>query len=131
MNPNGMQVNKPPLRILIIEDEPIIALDLQDFLVDAGFDVVGIAGKLDKALEMIESVAFDAAVVDANLAGVSAAPAASALTGRSIPFVVLSGYSLEQHLGAFAGPPCLQKPFQPAQLMHALETIAAGRQDRS
>ena len=66
-------------RVLIVEDEPMIAITLEDLLVEAGFGVVGVAGKLDKALALIGSAVFDVAIVDANLAGVSASPAASAL----------------------------------------------------
>ena len=64
-------------RILIVEDEPVIALNLEELLVDAGFKIAAIAGKLEKALALIESGACDAAIVDANLAGVSGAMAGS------------------------------------------------------
>jgi CheY-like chemotaxis protein len=110
-------------RILIVEDEPIIALDLQDLLVDAGFEVAGVAGRLDKALVLIESADFDVAVVDANLAGASASPAAAALVTRGIPFVVLSGYSLAQQQDAFQGGHFLQKPCRPARLIDTLNHL--------
>ncbi len=73
-------------RILIIEDEPTMAHYLQDLLVEEGFEIAGVAGKLEKALALIESGACDAAIVDANLAGVSASPAASALKARGVAF---------------------------------------------
>jgi DNA-binding response OmpR family regulator len=88
-----MPESSEPLRILIIEDEPIIALDLQDTLVEAGFTVIGVAGRLENALEFIADTVFDAAIVDANLGGISASPAALALAARGLPFIVLSGYS--------------------------------------
>ena len=110
-------------RILIIEDDPTMAHDLQDLLVEAGFEIAGVAGKLAKALALIESGACDAAIVDANLAGVSASPAASALAARGLPFIVLSGYSREQLQGAFPGALFIQKPCRPAQLIQALNTI--------
>lgn len=112
-------------RVLIIEDEPILALDLKEFLSDDGFDIVGIAGKLSKALAMIETVAFDIAVIDTNLAGVNAKPAALAIKARGIPFVVLSGYSPDQHTGAFSGAVSLQKPCHPDRLSKLLRTMAA------
>ena len=68
----------PATRVLIIEDEPLVAENLRADLIDAGFDVVGVAPKLDRALRLIEEGACDIAIVDANLAGVSAAPAAAA-----------------------------------------------------
>ena len=98
-----MPVDKQqPARILIVEDEPMIALTLQDLLVEAGFEVACVAGKLEKALALIEGAGCDAAIVDANLAGVSTSPAALALAARGVPFIVLSGYSAEQLQGAFS-----------------------------
>jgi CheY-like chemotaxis protein len=114
-----------PARILIIEDEPLIALDLQESLADAGFDVAGVAGRLQQALQLIAGTTFDAAVVDANLAGESAAPAAAALVERGVPFIVLSGYSLEQQQEQFGGTVFIQKPCQPDVLIGALRTILA------
>ena len=91
------------MRILIIEDAPLIAASIQSVLEQAGFSVVGIATKLEKALMLIEDDGYDAAIVDANLAGVSAAPAAAALAARLRPFIVLSGYSRDQMDGDFSG----------------------------
>jgi len=110
-------------RILIIEDDATMAHDLQDLLVEAGFEIAGVAGKLEKALALIESGTCDAAIVDANLAGVSASPAASALAARGLPFIVLTGYSREQVQGAFPGALFIQKPCRPTQLIHALNSI--------
>ena len=73
------------------------------------------------------TAAFDAAIVDANLAGVSASPLASALTARGLPFIVLSGYSSNQLQGLFLGALFIQKPFPPAQLTNALNTILPKR----
>jgi CheY-like chemotaxis protein len=88
-----------PARILVIEDESIIALTLQDLLVEAGFEVACVTGRLQKALALIEDAGCDAAIVDANLGGVSTSPAALALAARGVPFIVLSGYSSEQAAG--------------------------------
>ena len=74
-----------PVRILIVEDEPIIALTLQDLLVEAGFEVVCVTGKLQRALAVIEGAGCDAAIVDANLGGVSTSSAALALATRRVP----------------------------------------------
>ena len=110
-------------RVLIVEDEPMIAITLEDLLVEAGFEVVGVACKLEKALALIGSAVFDVAIFDANLAGVSARPAASALTARGIPFIVLSGYSPEQLPDNFFGAHFMTKPFRPDQLIQALRDI--------
>jgi DNA-binding response OmpR family regulator len=110
-------------RILIIEDEPMLAFALEEFLIDSGFEIAGVAGRLETALTMIESIVFDAAIVDANLAGVNAGPAASALMARALPFIVVSGYLPSQQQRAFAGALCLQKPCPPERLIQALRSI--------
>jgi DNA-binding NtrC family response regulator len=110
-------------RILIVEDEPMLAFALEDLLIEAGFEIAGVAGELATALAIIESVVFDAAILDVNLAGVSAGPAASALTVRGLPFVILSGYSSDQQPSAFSGAPRLQKPCRSDRIIQALHDI--------
>jgi DNA-binding response OmpR family regulator len=111
--------NEQGARILLIEDEPILAFALEEFLIGAGFEIAGVAGRLQSALAMIDGGVFDAVILDANLAGVSAAPAATALRELGVPFIVISGYSSDQQHGAFSGALCLQKPCQPADLVSA------------
>lgn len=107
-------------RVLIVEDEPILAYALEETLVEAGFEIAGVAGRLEAALALIKIGDCDAAIVDANLAGVSAGPAALALSARKIPFVVVSGYSPEQYPVAFSGAPFVQKPFRAERIVQAL-----------
>jgi DNA-binding response OmpR family regulator len=107
-------------RILVIEDEPVLAFALEDFLIDAGFVIAGVAGRVETALAVIESGVCDAAIVDANLAGVSASPVALALRARGVPFIVVSGYSPAQLPSAFSEAPFLQKPWRPDRLIQAL-----------
>jgi DNA-binding response OmpR family regulator len=119
-----MPVDKQqPVRILIVEDEPIIALTLQDLLVEAGFEVVCVTGKLQRALAVIEGAGCDAAIVDANLGGVSTSSAALALATRRVPFIVLSGNSSEQLQGDFPAALFMRKPCRPDKLIHALKTM--------
>jgi DNA-binding response OmpR family regulator len=110
-------------RILIIEDEAILALILEEFLIDAGFEIAGVAGRLETALALIERGVSDAAILDANLAGVSSGPAAVALSARGVPFIVVSGYLPEQQPSSFSGALCLQKPCRPADLIQALRGL--------
>ena len=110
-------------RVLIVEDEPTIAFLLESILENAGFAIAGVATKLAPALVIIESGVCDVAVLDANLGGVSAGPAALALRARGVPFLVVSGYSSEQQTGAFGDALRLQKPCQPARLIEALRSI--------
>jgi len=116
--------SRPKARILIIEDEAIIAFTLEELLIMSGFDSAGVAARLDVALDIIERDVCDAAILDANLAGTSSAPAALALTKRGVPFLVVSGYSAAQRPeAAFAGAVRLQKPCDIDDLISALHDI--------
>jgi DNA-binding response OmpR family regulator len=117
----GKNLNE--IRLIIVEDEPMLAYALEECLLDAGFQIAGVAGRLAGALALIETGNCDAAVIDANLAGVSAAPAAAALVARGVPFIVVSGYSREQQQGAFPEAQFLQKPYQPDELVRAVRSL--------
>ena len=111
-------------RILIIEDEAILALLLEEFLVDAGFEIAGVAGRLETALALIKQGQFDAAILDANLAGVSSGPAASALAAGGVPFIVVSGYLPPSNSRTrFPEQRRLQKPCRPDDLIQTLRAI--------
>ena len=118
-----MTLDSQARRILIVEDEPMLAYALEELVMEAGFLIAGVAGKLEAALAIIESGVCDAAILDANLKGVSAGPAASELVIRGIPFIILSGYSRDQQQAAFAGALHLQKPCRPERLIQALRDI--------
>ena len=115
--------NQQKAVILIIEDEPVLAFALEEFLIESGFEIAGVAARLETALTMIESVVFDVAILDTNLAGVDASPAASALRARELPFIVVSGYVPGQQQSAFSGALCLQKPCPPERLIQALHSV--------
>src|SRR5580658_5504606 len=103
-------------RVLIVEDEPVLAYVLEALLIEEGFEIAGVAARIERGI-------CDAAVIDANLAGISAGPAASALTARGLPFIILSGYSPDQQQCAFSGALRLQKPCRPERLVEALRSI--------
>ncbi len=121
-----MKLDSRDWSILIVEDEPMLAYAIEEMISEAGFLIAGVAGRLETALAMIESGVCDAAILDANLKGVSAGPAALALAARGIPFIVLSGYSRDQQQGAFASALHLQKPCRPELLIQALRGILPG-----
>jgi DNA-binding response OmpR family regulator len=119
-------------RILIIEDEYMIATSLKDVLIEAGFEIAGMAGTLPKALSLIELGVCDAAIVDANLDGESAAPAGMALATRGLPFLVLSGYSPEQQQKAFPDSALfIQKPYKSAQLVGSIIKILRNQESNT
>jgi PAS domain S-box-containing protein len=104
-------------RILIIEDEPLISMDLEANLTRAGCDIVGPASTLDQAKLLVEKADFDAALVDANLAGRPVDELASALTRRNIPFAFVTGYGRDALPAAFGEGIVLDKPFTQEQLL--------------
>ncbi len=121
-HPTG-DCQQPKPRILIVEDEAILAFAVEETVLEGGFEVAGVAGRLETALSMIEGGAFDAAILDTNLAGVSAGPAAVALRTSGRPFVVVSGYLPSQQHEAFRGAPCIQNPYAPQRLIEFLREI--------
>ena len=82
--------------------------------------------EFDQALKIIDRGDCDAAIIDANLAGVSAAPVALALLAQLIPFIVISGYSRDQQRGIFLGAPFVQKPCVPDDLIRAVRSLLVG-----
>jgi DNA-binding response OmpR family regulator len=118
-----------PARVLIVEDEPLVAENLRDDLVEAGFEVVGVAARVESALKLIEGTGFDVAIIDANLAGTSAAPAAAALSARSLPFMVLAGYAREQLQREFSDAVYIQKPYRIRKLIDDLNSLLDKQRD--
>lgn len=109
-------------RILIIEDEPVVSMDVVASLQEAGCIVIGPAGTVAEAWRLIESAVFDAALLDANLSGEPVDALAAALTARNTPFAFVTGYGREGLPAAFGRAPVLSKPFSPQQL---IETAGA------
>ena len=118
------------MRVLIVEDEYLLALDAQEALGQAGCEMVSIASSVTKALSMLAEGAFDAALVDANLQGESSEPIATALHQHSIPFLVVSGYSASQLPGSLAGAPFLAKPYGMDALVAATLALKASKRGK-
>lgn len=110
-------------RILIIEDEPLVSLDLMACIEDADGIVVGPSGSAKDALRLIETDTFDAALLDANLHGKPVDAIATALTDRNIPYVFVSGHSRAGLPVAFAKAPLVSKPFSHAQIVAAVSNL--------
>lgn len=108
-------------RVLVLEDEALIAMTLMDILLELGCTIVGAASSAPAALDRLELVTPDLAILDVNLAGSSSAPVAKALRARGVPFIYCTGYAepalqIEQDLIA----PVLTKPVDPRELAEAL-----------
>jgi len=104
-------------RFLVVEDEPLVALDLSASLQEAGAEVVASTGSASKAVEIIEGQQLDAALLDGNLSGRPVDDVAAALTRRSIPFAFVTGYGRESLPQAFRTATLLAKPFSKSQLL--------------
>jgi CheY-like chemotaxis protein len=110
-------------RILVVDDEPLIAIDIVAVLREAGCEVVGPAATLERAATLIEKDIFDAALLDGNLGGYPVDELAAALTKRSIPFAFVTGYGRDGLPKAFSHVPIISKPFNREQLLDALGQI--------
>ncbi|QND66650.1 response regulator [Mesorhizobium loti] len=82
------------LRVLVVEDEALVAMLIEDMLLELGYEVLGPAMRLGPALEMARDEIFDLAVLDVNLANEQSFPVAQLLQERGIPFVFATGYGL-------------------------------------
>jgi CheY-like chemotaxis protein len=107
-------------RILIVEDEFLIALDIAGVLEQAGLAVVGPAGTVVDALQAIEREVVHGALLDAHLAGEPVGRVADALKARSIPFAFVSGYGREQLPPAHRAALLVKKPFTGRDLLAAV-----------
>jgi DNA-binding response OmpR family regulator len=98
------------VRVLVVEDEFMIALDISQQLADAGFEVVGPAKSVTKALEFVAEPGCDVAVLDLHLGGETSESIARKLQASGKPFIILSGYSTDDPLPWFNGATVLRKP---------------------
>lgn len=105
------------IRIIIIEDEPLIASDIEFAVIEAGSEVVGFARTLDDGLELLKTTTFDGAVLDANLKGKSAKPILEQLTASNVPCIVVSGYTRDQLEFLNDATPLVGKPFSTNELV--------------
>ncbi|MGX9965478.1 response regulator [Roseomonas sp. F4] len=113
-------------KVLVVEDEALVAMLVEDALLDAGFQVLGPAATVEEALQMLATGERpDAVVLDLNLAGETSTPVADLLAARGIPYVIATGY------GASGLPPghqhvmVLAKPYDPAELTAMLGRLCA------
>ncbi len=101
------------IRVLLVEDEALVAMLVEDMLADEGCVVVATAARLDEALAHAKNTAleFDVAILDLNLAGESTFAVASALQARGVPFAFATGYGAGGLPEEWRARPTLQKPF--------------------
>lgn len=110
-------------RILVVEDESLVAMLLETILEDMGCTPVGPASNVDEGLVMATDEALDAALLDVNVAGRQVFPIATALKARGVPFVFSTGYGEGGLPDEWRGHATVQKPFTEAAIRQALMKI--------
>jgi CheY-like chemotaxis protein len=110
-------------RVLLVEDEGLVALMIEDMLEELGLKVVASAAHVTKACELATRASFDLALLDVNLAGEFVFPVARILRDRQIPFLFSTGYGSPPLEEEFRNAPALGKPFSVDQLSEKLRTL--------
>jgi two-component SAPR family response regulator len=110
----------PACRVLVVEDEMLIAVVIEDALAEIGFEVVGPASKLETAWRLMEESQFDIAILDVSVRGQKIYPVAERLLALGVPFALASGYGDWALPEALRDRPKLMKPFT----MDALQGLA-------
>ena len=112
--------------ILIVEDEPLIAMMLEDFLDSLGHQIVGTVDSVADAMARIDEGGFDIAILDVHLKGGEAVwPVADRLASENIPFVLATGGHIEPPPPQHAAAPVLAKPYTMDAIEPVLEKAAA------
>lgn len=106
-------------RILVVEDEALVAIAIREALEELGYAVIGPCNRITEAMVALRHNRVDAAVLDVNLGDASVYPLADMLVAESIPFIFVTGYGTEELDRRFLTVPVLQKPIE----RHALQTI--------
>jgi CheY-like chemotaxis protein len=112
-------------RILIVEDEPLIAMMLEDFLDSLGHEVKGICESVGEAHDAVVAGGFDLAILDVNLKGENIWPVASELKTLGIPFVIASGGHVDPPPAEFANVPMIDKPYTIDRVTPAIDDALA------
>jgi DNA-binding NtrC family response regulator len=109
--------------VLIVEDEVLVALDLETVLALAGCPSVRVSGNVDDALAEVERAPPDVALVDLNVAGRLSIAVVEALAGAAIPFLILSGHTPEILPPHHRHHPFMLKPYESRSLLRRLEQL--------
>lgn len=110
-------------RVLVVEDEMLVAMQIEDMLSDLGCTSITLAATVESALESIAENMFDLATLDVNLDGTRSFAVAEALSDRHIPFAFATGYSVDERFG---NRPVLNKPYSVVQFKKVLRNLLAG-----
>jgi DNA-binding response OmpR family regulator len=121
------RVGRAARRVLIVEDEAMIAGLIESILSAAGWSVVGPVASLERALETIERERLDAALLDVRINGQDAYAVADVLMGRGISFIFVSGFTRKQIPPGYRDCAYIAKPFAPDAILALLDEVVARR----
>ena len=107
----GLKRDEKP-RVLLVEDEALVAMMIQETMTEFGFQVIGPVSTASEALAAARNSQFDAAVLDINLGDGMVYTVAEILSKRGVPFVFVTGYDADSVDSRFTGVPVLQKPIE-------------------
>jgi CheY-like chemotaxis protein len=113
--------------VLVVEDEPLVAMLLVDFLEELGYAVAAQASSIEDGLARLEDTSFDVAILDVNLRGQPVWPIADALQEQGRPFVLATGYDGNQTKGRYPQAAILAKPYDLQSLRQSLDTLGPAR----
>jgi DNA-binding response OmpR family regulator len=111
------------LRVLVVEDEPVVAMYLEDILDSLGHITIGPAARLAEGLAIANAEPIDAAILDINLGNERSVPIAELLRTRGIPFAFASGYGTAPE-GFGKEVPLIGKPYREADIDGVLRALA-------
>ncbi len=115
-----MTLGQASLKVLVIEDEAMVAMFVEDVLASLGHEVLAIVGRLDRATKLVTELPIDIAIVDVNLKGEKSYSLAKILEDRHIPFVFCTGYGSAGLDDKWKHTPTISKPFQAHELAAAI-----------
>jgi CheY-like chemotaxis protein len=107
--------------ILVVDDEPLVALLIADWLAELGYHVVGPISKAPEAMRLVEDARLDGALLDVNLGSGDSFTLADAVRAKGIPFAFITGNGADGLPQRFSGLPVLAKPFE----FNAIEALSA------
>lgn len=119
--------DKSRCRVLVVEDEAMIAMLVEDMVLDFGSEVVGPVARLNEAIQLARHAELDAAILDINVGGAVTFAVAEVLNERGIPFIFATGYGAGAIPPRFSRSATLPKPFSYQSLSDALRVALAGR----
>ena len=110
-------------RVLVLEDEPVVAMLVEDMLIELGCEVVGPAARLEEGMALARDEPLDLAVLDVNLGPTDSFPVAAILAEKAVPFIFATGYG--DRPNPFPAAPIVTKPYGAHDLYTALQLATA------